>query len=99
MNATVQGFGSDNPEDPRELTELQRSRSVLLTFDSISSFDVRYNKGVGGEQKCYAADGAARERLRCAIVIRRSEKRILESWMRTLAEAAPPAGAQLQMEL
>ena len=54
------------------------------------------------------SDGAARERLRCAIVVRRSEKRILESWIRTLAEpevaaapsvAAPVAGARMRMEL
>ena len=38
----VEGTGKDNPDDPRELTAVQRSRSVLLTLDRVSSFDVRY---------------------------------------------------------
>ena len=32
--ATTDGTGKDNPQDPYELTPLQRSRSVLLTLQN-----------------------------------------------------------------
>ena len=40
---TVQGKGNDNPTETYDLTELQRSRSVLILFESVSSFLVRYS--------------------------------------------------------
>jgi hypothetical protein len=40
--ATIYGVGNDNPADPYALTELQQRRSVMVTFESLSSFQVRY---------------------------------------------------------
>ena len=39
--STVTGIGDDNPTGPRSLDALQRSRSVMLHFESVASFDVR----------------------------------------------------------
>ena len=40
--ATTYGIGQDNPTDPNDMTAQQSARSVMLTFDTVSSFDVRY---------------------------------------------------------
>lgn len=39
--STQDGAGPDNPTSPRALTRLQRSRSVMLTIEGVSSFEVR----------------------------------------------------------
>ena len=40
--ATVYGIGSDNPQDPNFLTDLQGGRAVMALFENVGSFQVRY---------------------------------------------------------
>ena len=40
--ATVYGVGMDNPSNPLSLTELQANRSLMVLFEDVSSFQVRY---------------------------------------------------------
>lgn len=44
------GFGEDNPDNPANLTEQQVSRAIMYSFDSVSTFDVRFSLsgGTGG---------------------------------------------------
>ena len=41
--STTMGVGADNPIDPYEMDEVPRSRSIMLHFASVSSFDIRYS--------------------------------------------------------
>ena len=38
--ATERGIGADNPTRPGTLTDLERSRAVMFTFEQASSFDI-----------------------------------------------------------
>lgn len=44
-HGTVYGVGLDNPFEPYSVTELQASRSVLVMFEDVSDFQVRYAIG------------------------------------------------------
>ena len=44
-HGTVYGVGDDNPLDPYQLTQLQSMRSVMIMFEQMSSFQVRYAIG------------------------------------------------------
>jgi len=45
--ASIYGIGEDNPVHPFDLTELQLARSVMVMFEQLSTFHVRY-----GINKC-----------------------------------------------
>ena len=46
--STETGIGADNPMNPHDIIDLQRDRSVLITFEDVSTFDVRFTL-VGGK--------------------------------------------------
>ena len=46
FSSTVRGFGCDNPEDPKDLTDVMRARIVGFEFVDMSCFDVN-NKAAG----------------------------------------------------
>jgi len=41
-HGTVYGVGDDNPLDPYQLTALQAGRSIMVMFEHINTFQVRY---------------------------------------------------------
>jgi hypothetical protein len=41
--STAQGVGADKPQDPYMLTGVQRTRSVIIDFRNVASFDVRHS--------------------------------------------------------
>ena len=41
--ASTVGTGADNPHNPHNLTDFQRSRSVMFTLVNTSAFEVRYS--------------------------------------------------------
>ena len=43
FQATVLGFGCDNPQDPKELNGVMRARSVMFEFADIGCIDLEYN--------------------------------------------------------
>jgi len=43
FQATVRGFGCDNPEDPKDLNGVMRARSVMFEFADIGCIDLEYN--------------------------------------------------------
>jgi hypothetical protein len=42
FHSSTQGTGSDNPDDPNELTEQQKKRSVVFAFQDVSCWDFTY---------------------------------------------------------
>merc|ERR1712216_406912 len=40
FRSTTPGDGSDNPDDPKTLTALQKARTVELTFTNVNSFEL-----------------------------------------------------------
>merc|ERR1719313_13564 len=44
-HGTRYGVGDDNPFDPYTLTELQASRSIMVMFEHVNTFQVRYAIG------------------------------------------------------
>ena len=55
--STEQGVGGDNPSDPLNMTELQSSRTVALTFEDVSSFTVELtNMGSFGRNVQFAGE-------------------------------------------
>ena len=47
FRSTTPGDGKDNPTDPLELTPLQMSRSVELTFSNVDSFELSAHMAEG----------------------------------------------------
>lgn len=43
FQATVRGFGCDNPQDPKQLNGVMRARSVMFEFEDIACLDIEYN--------------------------------------------------------
>jgi len=43
FQATVRGFGCDNPKLPKDLNGVMRARSVMFEFENLSCLDIEYN--------------------------------------------------------
>merc|ERR1712054_167320 len=43
FQATVRGFGCDNPQDPKQLNGVMRARSVMFEFEDVGCLDIEYN--------------------------------------------------------
>lgn len=62
--STEKGVNSDNPNDKDDLTDEQLSRSVMLNYESVSSFDITYEimcNGCNTDGRNFLFSGAAQD--------------------------------------
>ena len=45
FEATVRGFGCDNPTDPTDLSDVMKARQVMFEFNDLSCIDIEYDVG------------------------------------------------------